>query len=114
MKLLDDYFEIVNKIHEYFGYQEQWAVYSFEDSREYYWYLTRNNVYFADTLEELKTQNGMFYSNEIFKQRHLPKAVYETPDYTMIVVDTNTDGNKFLQIFDNKLKQKAEDMENEG
>lgn len=41
------------------------------------------------------------YSNEIYTQRFLPKWVYRGKDYTMICVDTHTDGNKFLQIFDN-------------
>jgi len=43
-----------------------------------------------------------FYRNDIYTQRFLSKWVYRGEDYTMICVDTHTDGNKFLQIFNNK------------
>ncbi len=33
-------------------------------------------------------------------------TVYRGQDYTMISVDTHVDGNKFLQIFDNKKEVK--------
>jgi len=39
------------------------------------------------------------YSNEIYNQRFLKSAIFEGKDFTMILVDTHTDGNKYLQIF---------------
>src|SRR5206468_12584364 len=99
MKLLDDYLRLQQELHDYFGYVENWKVIPIEDRREYLWYLTddepRNaDVNFAKELEDFKT--GNYYSNEIYTQRFLNRWVYRTLDYTMIVVDTHTDGNKFL------------------
>jgi len=99
MKLLDDYFTIQKQIYDYFGYVDDWKVIPLDDSREYFWYENANEVYFAKTKDDFQTEK--YYSNEIFTYRHLPKFVYRAEDFTMIVVDTNTDGNKFLQIFDN-------------
>ena len=111
MKLLDDYFEIQKKIYDYFGYKEDWVVIPIDDAREYFWKMTGyliGYVRFAETEEQLNDEIGMgYYENEIYTQRHLPEWVYRGKDYTMICVDTNTDGNKFLQIFDNKKEAKS-------
>lgn len=64
---------------------------------------------FAETLEELESEEGDYYEHEIYTQRFLPKWVYRGEDYTMICVDTRVDGNKFLQVFDNKKEIKRED-----
>ena len=107
MKLLDEYFKLQKQIYEYFGYKEDWVVIPIDDCTEYYWKLFGEGpgeVYFGDTIEDIKGENG--YSNEIYTQRFLPKWVYRGEEYTMIVVDTNVDGNKFLQIFDNKKEVK--------
>jgi hypothetical protein len=110
MKLLNDYFRLRLELFDYFGYVENWKAIPVDDATMYYWKLSgesfgdegySNEVLFADTLEELESQDGNFYSNEIYTQRHLPKWVYRGADYTMVVVDTHVDGNKFLQIFDN-------------
>jgi hypothetical protein len=44
---------------------------------------------------------GDYYQNDIYTNRFLPKWVYRGPEYTMIVVDTHTDGNQLLQVFAN-------------
>ena len=112
MRLLNDYFNMQQQIYNYFGYVEDWRVLPIEDSTEYYWHITGEEsgceVKFAkyeENLFEGTMEDG--YSNEIYTQRHLPKWVYRGADYTMTVVDTNTDGNKFLQIFDNSKERKG-------
>lgn len=103
-KLLNDYFELQEKIYEYFGYNQNWVVIPIEDATEYYWRIIGNKeVQFSKKIEDLGEDEG--YSNEIYTQRFLPKWIYRGKDYTMIVVDTHTDGNKFLQIFDNSKEQ---------
>lgn len=104
MELLDKEQAIRQQIFDYFGYQEDWRVLPLDDAREFFWKLDGEGpgtVKFANTEEELANEEGLYYKNEIYTQRHLPKWVYRGPDYTMVVVDTNTDGNQFLQIFDN-------------
>lgn len=105
MDSLDRYFELQEKIYNYFSYIEDWCVFPINDSRDYYWSIKGDNVYFAKNEENVfdgTIDDG--YSNEIYHQRFLSKAIYEGKEYTMIVVDTHTDGNKFLRIFDNKKR----------
>ena len=103
MKLLDEYFSIQRQLFEYFGYEENWRVIPIDDCRGSLWSTDGTTVVrFADKIEDFAT--GNYYENEIYTQRHLPKWVYRGEEFTMIVVDTHTDGNKFLQIFNNKLE----------
>lgn len=110
MQLLKTYNSVRQDLFDYFGYQEDWRVIPVDDATMYYWRLTGeghgDEVQFADTLQELETESGNYYTNEIYTQRFLPKWVYRGEEYTMVVVDTHTDGNKFLQIFDNKKEIK--------
>jgi hypothetical protein len=53
----------------------------------------------------LADDKSAYYSNLIYTQRFLPKWVYRGEKFTMICVDTRTDGNKFLQIFDNEKER---------
>jgi hypothetical protein len=110
MQLLNEYNAKRQELFDYFGYVEDWVAIPVDDATMYYWRLTGDGrgdeVLFAGTLEELNDETGNFYSNEIYTQRFLPKWVYRGADYTMVVVDTHTDGNKFLQIFDNAKEVK--------
>ena len=54
---------------------------------------TRGCVISSSSLEEF--ENGDTYSDEIYTQRFLPKWVYRGKDYTMILIDIHTDGNRF-------------------
>ena len=102
MKQLKEYFKLQKEIYDYFGYKEDWVVIPIEDATDYFWHLTGeghgDEVWFGEDKEGALSP---MYSNEIYTQRFLPKWVYRGKDYTMICVDTHTDGNKFLQIFDN-------------
>src|SRR4051812_710924 len=109
MKLLDNYFSLEQQIFDYFGYQEDWCVLPLNDSRDYYWRLDGDGpgaVMFALTEEELRNEEGDYYSDEIYTQRHLPKWVYRGAEFTMICVDTHTDGNRLLRVFDNTKERR--------
>ena len=107
MKLLDEYFKLQKEIYDYFGYEEDWVVIPIDDATDMYWEVDEDKVTFAYSIEQLKdTDAEDYYQNEIYKQRFLPKWVYSGKDYTMICVDTHTDGNKYLQIFDNAKQMK--------
>lgn len=109
MKLLKKYLKKQDELFEYFGYKEDWRAIPIDSATEYYWKIIgseqKGHVGFADSEEELKSESGQYYENEIYTQRFLPKWVYRGKDYTMIVVDTHVDGNKFLQIFDNSKER---------
>lgn len=97
------------KIFDHVGYVEDWVVIPLDFQPNIYWYINgeENNgeVCFAETKDDLLDwEAGNYYSHTIYTQRFLPKWVYRGKSYTMIVVDTHTDGNKFLQIFDNDFE----------
>lgn len=122
-QLLDQFFDLESKVHEYFGYVEDWVKIPLEDSREYYWYLDQfNEVHMAESKDNLQTiidnngdyniegvESSDYYTSPVYTQRFLPKWVYETDEFTMISVDTQTDGNKFLSIFDNAKRLTPKD-----
>lgn len=113
-KLIDDAFNSIDNVHKYFGYVEDWVVIPLDDGRSYYWFINEGAgfVRFAETLEALHNDEaGEYYQYTIYTQRFLPKYVYRTNDFTMVCVDTNTDGNKFLQIFDNTKEVKEQTHE---
>jgi hypothetical protein len=105
MKILDDYLALQKQIFDYFGYVEDWRVIPIDDAREYYWFVDGEGpgrVGYADTEKELMFQDGKYYEDEIYTQRHLKKWVYRGEEYTMICCDPHVDGNVFLRIFTNK------------
>ncbi len=105
MKLLDEYFELQKRVHEYFGYVQDWNVIPLDDATDQFWAVDAHTVFFAATESELEKQDGQYYEMPIYTQRHLPKWVYEGEDFTMICVDTQTDGNKLISVFDNAKKR---------
>jgi len=111
-EVIDGFFNAERAVHSYFGYVENWVKIPLEDARDYFWFVDEDSgfVRFADTKEDMEDEEaGNYYQNEIYTQRFLPKYVYRTEYYTMISVDTHTDGNKFLQIFDNEKEIKGKD-----
>jgi hypothetical protein len=110
MELLDRHKSLTDEIHAYFGYVEDWCVIPLEDSRDCFWRLDGEGpgtVRFADTEEVLEDEKAEEYcEEEIYTQRYLPKWVYRGAEFTMVVVDTHVDGNKFLRIFTNANERK--------
>ena len=114
MQLLKDYYALEKQIHDYFGYVEDWVTIPLDDSTDMHWRIIGGEghggvVQFAESVDELPNDEhsgGEYYENEIYTQRFLPKWVYRANDYTMICVDTHTDGNRYLQIFDNSKEIK--------
>jgi hypothetical protein len=94
--------EARHALFQYFGYVEDWRVLPFSDATEYVWLIDGEEVRYAMTKEQLLDEEaGEFHQHAIYFQRHLNKWIYRGPEYTMILVDTDFDGNQFLQIFDN-------------
>ena len=110
MQLLKDYENTRQAVFDYFGYVEDWRVIPLDDSTEYFWSLDGDGpgtVRFAETEQELSEEEGNYYEDEIYTQRHLPKWVYRGAEYTMVCVDTHMDGNVLLRIFDNSKETEA-------
>lgn len=112
MRLFDEYQAAIDAVHEYFGYIEDWAVIPLDDGRDYYWHFYGGEAHggrlcYAKTEHDLKTGAGDYYEAPIYTQRFLPRWVYRAKDYTMVSVDTQVDGNKFLMVLDNAKERSA-------
>jgi hypothetical protein len=101
MDIIDGYFKQLQEVYEYFGFKEDWVIYPLEDYRKYHWKIVNDEeVYFGEK-DDVINETGNHYVNEIYKQRFYNQWIYRGEKYTMIFVDTHTDGNKFFAIYDN-------------
>jgi hypothetical protein len=104
--IIDAYFTAKDHVHELMGYKPDWVEIPMEDRRGHYWMLTKSEkqgsvVWSEKPLTAESVDAGSeIYDGVIYTQRFLPKFVYRTPTHVMVSVDTRTDGNKFLMIFD--------------
>jgi len=107
MDLLDQYFELQQKIYDYFGYKEGWCVFPIADTREYSWFIkggsgfNRHVIYCKGDFTVRAIADGKFWQEEIERNVHFPQLIYDGEEFTMIVIDACTDDNGFLRIFDN-------------
>ena len=110
---LTQYFEAEKAVHAHIGYTEQWRVYPLEDSTGMYWHLHNGKIYFAESIEALQyglTEEGLFESPSEFDKAdyygEYIEGTYKGDQYTGFTMDTHTDGNSFLSIFDNSKEVK--------
>ncbi len=100
--MFDEYFRLQEKIYEYFGFVEDWVVLPLDDRRECFWLLIDEaSVQYSKNKEDIINDTGDYCEDEIYKQRFYKQWIYRGKEYSMIMVDTHTDGNRFLAIFDN-------------
>lgn len=126
MDIVDTYLQSLDAIFQHVGYVENWRAIPVEDSRNYFWAIDEDeNTWckFSSQKEALEfwlkqehedeygSYGDRLYKDSIFTYWHLKKWVYRGPEFTIVIVDTHTDGNKFLRIFRNdheiKLKKAA-------
>lgn len=101
MKLLDQYNEIQQKIYDYFGFKEGWHVYPITDSKAMFWCIKDDMIYKWSSMDSYNNlDEDDFYNDEIITHSQ-NKGVYKGKEFTAVLVDTNVDGNKFLDIYDN-------------
>ena len=106
---ISEYFDLRKKVFEHFDYVEDWVNIPLEDCRGYHWFLEGDGpgeIFYSEkrlTIEMIGA--GDHYQSEIYTQRFLSKWVYRAEKYTMVCMDTRTDGNKFLGIFENCKEQ---------
>lgn len=112
--IVDRFFEARAAIFAHVGYDESWRVLPIEDNRSDFWAVDKAEhawVKFSAKREALvawlggdddfRSYSDVLYEHPIYTQRHLPKWVYRGAELTLVVVDTQTDGNKILQLFRN-------------
>lgn len=113
---IDSYFSLEQEIFAHCGYKPDWVSIPLEDTRDYFWQVDpteKRELLFAKDRETLLRSEewnpalysylieGEYYQEVIYTQRFLKKWVYRGEKYTLVCADTQTDGNKFLRLFDN-------------
>lgn len=92
-------------VFEHCGYVEQWRDFPLNDERTSFWSVNqRGYVRHADSEKELKEQTGNYYEAEVVNNSN-NKGVYRGKRYTLVIINTNTDGNVFATVFDNLLER---------
>jgi hypothetical protein len=116
---LDAYFAAKDRVHEGFDYVPDWVEIPLDDARKYYWMLVGGEgrgatcAYSKEPFTEESIKAGTeFWSGSVYTQRFLKKWVYRTETHVMVAVDTHTDGNKFLMVFDAARECTDEKMKN--
>ena len=112
--IVDTFFDAREAIFEHVGYKEDWRVLPIDDSRDQFWTVDEHErewvkfspsrealVYWLDN-DDYGPHGDKLYENEIYTQRHLSKWVYRGEELTLVVADTHTDGNQYLQLFRNE------------
>lgn len=124
---VDRYFEARAAIFVHVGYEENWRVLPIDDCRDDFWAVDKAEnawVKFSPKREalvswlagpdsEFRSYSDVLYEHRIYTQRHLPKWVYRGTELTLVVADTQTDGNKILQLFRNANEVKIDRAVNE-
>lgn len=111
-EIVDKYFKLQQDIYSLFGYVEQWTVFPLEDRRQYFWFVSEHRVWYSSKKSNLdavvahylesnelewditNVDSGDIYIDEKCSPLHTAN------DLAMVQVDTNTDGNVFLAIYD--------------
>lgn len=113
---ISEYFHLQKKIHEHFGYVEDWKVIPLVDHCNMYWILFEDKNdegvtyggeinYHENPFKDGYSEPGDYYNATLYTQRFLPKWIYRTEDYTMVCMDTHCDLNQYIGIFDNNKEQ---------
>lgn len=106
---IDNYFSSKKIVQKLFGYQPNYKEIPMDDLRGYYWMIVGGEgdggkiCYSKESLStEVIVAGNTLYTGDIYTQRFLTKWVYRSLNgqHVMISVDTRTDLNKFLMIFD--------------
>lgn len=106
LKLIKKYNDALQAIYDHVGFVEDWVVYPIADETDSWWKLKQDEetVLYSENKEDSEEETGNHYEGEIYTQRFYQKHVYEGKDFTMIFVDTHTDGMKYFMLFDNSKR----------
>lgn len=90
---------------EAFGFKEQWHDYPIWDERDSLWFVDDDEVIHADRIEDF-SDDMKWYSSCIVRSKD-GTMIYSKDGLSMMIIDTQTDGNIVLSIRDD-LKRLTE------
>ncbi len=104
MNLIERFDNAKQDLYDHVGFKEDWVIYAIVNRTEMFWKITSNQkeVRFAETKKKfISTADSGYYFNEILTHRNYNKSIYRGKEFTMILVNTNIDGNKFFAFYSN-------------
>lgn len=104
MELINNYNNALQEIYSHVGFVEDWVVYPIDNQTDKFWDTDGDTIFYADTEEYFREEDGNFYRDDVYKQRYYNKWIYEGKDFTMIFCDPHVDGMKWFKIFDNSKR----------
>jgi len=109
MDLIESFNIAKQALYDHVGFVEDWVIYAVEDRTDMLWQIDNYEIKFAKTIEDFNS-DGDYYLDEIYTQRFYEKHIYRGDTFTMVFVDTHTDGNKFFAFYrnDKEVKQSGE------
>jgi len=112
-EILNGFFNLRRDIKHYFGYEDDWEMLPLDDERDMYWMLVEGKspfvVYSEAPLTPKTISEGEFCFGPVFDHRKTRRTAYRRDDLVAVPVDTQTDGNKFLMIFDTAKEVESTD-----
>jgi hypothetical protein len=110
MSIINNYKRALQDLYDHVGFVEDWVVLAPDFQHiDMFWKIKNNKeVVCGDEIEDItiNEEDGHCYSFQIYTQRFYKKHIYRGDKYTMIMVDTHTDGNKFFMFFSNDKEVK--------
>ena len=104
-ELIEQYHEAEEELHERFGFLKRWRAFPIDNLTELYWFDDGDRVYYSDvvfTEESIKDGHQLYTAT--LNDKH------QKDGFTMILGDTESDGNIFLMIFDDLKELRDEDL----
>lgn len=103
---INEYMRNRSAILDAFGFNEQWHDYPIWDERDSFWFFDgREEIFHADSVADF-SDDMKYYSSYIVRSRD-GTMIYSKDGLSMMIVDTQTDGNIVLSIRDD-LKRLTE------
>lgn len=99
--LMQNYQAALQELYDHVGFEEDWVIYPIDDNTDKFWATDGHQVFYADSEEELKSQDGNYYEDDVYKQRFYKKWIYRGKEMTMIFCHPHVDGMKWFRLFDN-------------
>ena len=105
MDIMDNYNNALQSLYNAVGFVEDWTVLPIDDRTDMFWHIDEidNCVRFQQNIEKIDSD---YYENKIYKQKFYDKWIYRGEKLTMIMVDTQVDGNQFFAFYDNNKEVK--------
>jgi hypothetical protein len=92
---------------EHFGCPQTWQEYMLDEQLDVHWFLARHGdtvVYSPkpitpEALKDFGEEGCPINDVHVMSHRHMDSSIYRKDDHVLILIDTQTDGNRFLTLY---------------